>query len=587
MSGTNSDMRLKTEDQILDPGIRANIINEIEGTENKRRKDEAYKRWKVYKDKTDEFVLLALSEQFLPATVREMSYALTNISLVRKVVNKLARVYQNGVQRSVVDGSEEDQMKLAEVEDIFNFNQKMKKLNRILKLQKNTIAYIKPSPILDENEDEKMTIRMLAVNPYLYDAVEDFYDRTEAMAYIFSNYSPTSTRFTTTDPARVRGFDTRGTTAATRTTQQGTTSTFGDGNDQRIADKKEDEDNARGETQSKDYIWWTDKYHFTTNDQGQIIDENGNPVDLEGDELLEFIANPIGRKPVVNLAIDQDNTFWAEGGDDLVDNGILMNTLFTTMNHIGVYQGFGQFFMTGKDLPQNIPMGPTKAIILEHEIDDPEPKIGFAQASPQLAQLSANIVSLIALTLTTNELSTSGVSTNLDSTANPSGVSMMIDKAESMEDVEDQRALFVDAEDDIWDIINSWMHVLSGENMLDPKFEDLLLPENFDMKIEFNPMGSIMSEKEKLDNIEKRQDIGLNLDEELIMMDQPTLSEEEAKEKLAELEARKAKRRGVAIIDVDASEGDAETEDSLEESAERAEEREGDKDDVDESEDGE
>ena len=72
-------MRLKSDIEILKAENRKKIIDEIEGNENKRRKDEAYRRWQVYKDKTSTFVTDLLLEQFSEETVREMSYSITNI----------------------------------------------------------------------------------------------------------------------------------------------------------------------------------------------------------------------------------------------------------------------------------------------------------------------------------------------------------------------------------------------------------------------------------------------------------------------------------------------------------------------------
>ena len=57
----------------------------------------------------------------------------------------------------------------------------------------------------------------------------------------------------------------------------------------------------------------------------------------------------------------------------------------------------------------------------------------------------------IALYLTTNNLSTSGVSTQLSGgNTLPSGVALILDKAESLEDVQDQRQVFIDKEPDIF-----------------------------------------------------------------------------------------------------------------------------------------
>jgi hypothetical protein len=94
-------MQLEKEDQLLDISIRRKIIQEIKAFENQERKDEHFKRYECYKDLTNRYVIEELLKQFTQTTVEEMSYALCNLSVVRKVIDKLARVYSNGVTRTV------------------------------------------------------------------------------------------------------------------------------------------------------------------------------------------------------------------------------------------------------------------------------------------------------------------------------------------------------------------------------------------------------------------------------------------------------------------------------------------------------
>jgi hypothetical protein len=98
-------MQLEKEDQLLDISIRRKIIQEIKASENQDRKDEHFKRYECYKDLTSRYVIEELLKQFTQTTVEEMSYALCNLSVVRKVIDKLARVYSNGVTRTVPNDS--------------------------------------------------------------------------------------------------------------------------------------------------------------------------------------------------------------------------------------------------------------------------------------------------------------------------------------------------------------------------------------------------------------------------------------------------------------------------------------------------
>ena len=494
-------MRIKNEQEILKIEVRREIIAEIKGSENQARKHEAYKRYLCYKDKTKDFVVEQLLRQFDQSTVEEMQYCVSNISFVRKIIDKLARVYNNGVKREIV-GDEQATDNLHGLEKELDFNTSIRLANKFLKLQKNLAFYVKPCPVSMQDGSQKYTIKLDAMNPYLYDVVEDYYDRTNPLAYILSDFDYAPTLYTTKDPAYAgrAGSEIKGVNPQTNR------------QDDIIAD---DPDDAK----LKGFIWWTPSYHFTTDETGDII---------SGSEIV----NPIGELPFENFAIDQDGQFWARGGADLIDGSILLNSILTHNQHVAVTQGYGQFYMRGKNLPRNIKIGPSKAILMEYQEGEPAPDLGFATASPQIDALRNLVESYIALLLTTNNLSTSAVSSSLSNSTAPSGIAMVIDKAESMEDVNDQRQIFIDNEPAIWRKINKWISVY-GDSLVDG-LKGLSLPENFEdnFVLIFNEAPVIVSESEKLANLKARKELGIDSMVDLIMKDNPSFSMEQAEEKL-------------------------------------------------------
>ena len=494
-------MRIKNEQEILKIEVRREIIAEIKGSENQARKHEAYKRYLCYKDKTKDFVVEQLLRQFDQSTVEEMQYCVSNISFVRKIIDKLARVYNNGVKREIT-GDEQASDNLHGLEKELDFNSAIRLANKFMKLQKNLAFYVKPCPVTFPDGSQKYTIKLDAMNPYLYDVVEDYYDRTNPLAYILSDFDYAPTLYTTKDPAYAgrAGSEIKGVNPQTNR------------QDDLIAD---DPDDAK----LKGFIWWTPSYHFTTDETGEII---------SGPEIV----NPIGELPFENFAIDQDGQFWARGGADLIDGSILLNSILTHNQHVAVTQGYGQFYMRGKNLPRNIKIGPSKAILMEYQEGEPAPDLGFATASPQIDALRNLVESYIALLLTTNNLSTSAVSSSLSGSTAPSGIAMVIDKAESMEDVNDQRQIFIDNEPAIWRKINKWLGVY-GDSLVDG-LKGLSLPENFEENfvLIFNEAPVIVSEAEKLANLKARKELGIDSMVDLIMKDNPSFSMEQAEEKL-------------------------------------------------------
>jgi hypothetical protein len=516
-------MKIKSESELLKPEVRKRIIEEIQGRENQIRKYQAYKRYQCYKDKTNHYVVELLLRQFDQTTVEEMRYALSNISIVKKVIDKLARVYSNGVERTI-SGDENATKKLKELEKKLDVNTAVKKANRFLKLEKNVDLFVKPCPVYDLNNIVKWTAKLEAYLPFLYDVVEDQYDRTKAMCMILSDYTPPSTSLANMDGKR---------SPISPLPDLGGLQTT-DGKDGTLADNPKDQ--KQDSLNRKTFIFWSKNFHFTCDESGAIIPDTTNAKN----------ENPLKVFNHINFAIDQDGSFWAEGGDDLIDGAILINALITHTTHVGTVQGYGQFYMTGENLPRSIKVGPTKAIIAEYKKDEQaKPEMGFLNANPQLDSLRGLIEMYIALYLTTNNLSTSGVSTQLSGGATlPSGIALILDKAESLEDIQDQRQVFIDKEPDMWEAINQVLKTYGDANLVD-ELKGLQLPDDFkkNFNIKFHDPTPIMSEAEKLGNMRLRQEMGIDTMISLMMKDDPSLSEEQAEEKLKKLIGQRLKEK--------------------------------------------
>lgn len=504
------------EEMLLEETTRKQIIEEIGGSENLSRKNEAYRRHQIWKDRTKDYTRSHLLKLLDASTVSEMEYALANVSIVKKIIDKLARVYSNGVERSFESEAMDRILELTE--QLIHPTTCMKTLNKILKLQRNALLYIKP---VFQTEDQWRP-QWLPLSPYLYDVIEYPNDRTKPMAVILSNF----------EVPKIDGFNDQAVPERAAHHSIGSViSSRGNSKDEIIADPKEDED-----ANKKIYIWWSNNYHFTTRGS-QIVD----PVTLEpfileeGEQLIDRISNPIEELPFVDMHIDQEGSYWATGGDDLIDGAVLINSMLSNAHHIGVTQGYGQLVVTGSKIPSTVKLGPNKMIGLQHEdSDQPAPSAQFITANPPLGDLQSQIEMYIALILTTNNLSTNGISASLQGgVMAPSGIALAIDKAESLEDVQDQREMFREAEKPAWRKTSKWIQYFRDQSILDEEFQEIVLPEDPPM-VEFKEPRMIMSETEMLENIRKRQDMKLNTRLELIMRDRG-ISREEAEKVLKEI----------------------------------------------------
>ena len=182
------------ESNILDQSYRSKVIKEIHGNENYQRKLNHYKRYEVYHDKVAKYTELLLSKQFDKSTIDEMKISLTNVSICKKIIDKLARVYSHGVDR-IIKAKRGNAKKS---QDDFDFlskhlkvNSKMKKANRYLKLHNNIWVLCLPKAIRDVlGNVVSYDIKLSVLPPFLFDVIEDSDDREKAKCLILSNFDP-------------------------------------------------------------------------------------------------------------------------------------------------------------------------------------------------------------------------------------------------------------------------------------------------------------------------------------------------------------------------------------------------------------
>lgn len=506
--------------------LRASIIECFNSPNNTRRKDESFKAYECLKDKTSNYVMDLLTKQFDANTVVEMQYAISNISILRKIIDKLAKVYANGVKRT--GATDKDTKALEEAAEYLKMDSVMKKTNRYYRTFWNTLTFVRPMKNTDASEEGKdlYDIKVEVLPPFKYDAVEDGNNPERAIAIVLSDYAPTRRPlYAIGDAATANrqqpqvGQVIEGGTKTQSYTPGQTGITQGDG--------------GAGEDK-KEYVWWTKNYHFTTNAKGTII---ASYLNEDGST-----DNPIKKMPFVNFAGDQDGCFWAEGGEDLVDTGIKINVDISNVKHIGSQQGYGQLYMTGKNLPKSVKVGPTHCIQLEQsDKDEPAPTIGILSSNPPLADLKALIEMQVALMLSTNNLSTSGFSVSLSGGKDfASGIAMMIDKSESIEDIDDQAKVFIEREPLVWVLVYAWLDAYRSSNSLTEEakvLKQVKKPEDVDLA--FPSPKPVVSESDELDVLQKRKDLGLNTEIELLMRDDPSLTEEAAAAKLEKIKTEK------------------------------------------------
>ena len=499
-------MKLRNESDILDEAFRKIVISEILGEENIQRKNKQLRKHEIYRDMNQKWVLDALAkESFKPSTLKQMENRSTNVSVCRKIVNKLAQAYTGGVSRMVIN-DEVSEFSINELAKYLDFDSVMKKLDRYRQLFRNTQLMILPRVgSLDDNGDPIYYLSMRVLAPWEYDVIENPDDLTQAKCVILTDFTDRSTH----EPQELSG-------DATRASQGFRTGfklrlTEGDQVDQVIADSPEDKG-----AEKREFIWWSDLYHFTTDVHGRITKSPDGSI------------NPIEKLPFINITGDQDGNFWAAGGDDVVEGSVLINKLLTDVNFISFVQGWGQLVITGKDLPNRIEGGPDNALTFDVREGDPNPSVFYATSNPPIQNWLETIKMTLAMVLSTNDLSAKSISASLDSSNAASGIAMLIDQSEITASLQDVQKVFQDKEPVIWEVIRLWHLLYSSQQQLEDDLQEIPIFSSSKVKVKFHQVKPLISEKEKLEVLKMRKDLGLNTQAELIQMDNPDLTTDEA-----------------------------------------------------------
>lgn len=481
-------MKIIREEQVLEQEYRIKVIEEINSEENIKRKNESYLRYQIYRDKIKKHIKENLLQELDPDTVDEMSNRISSVNIFKKMVSKKARVYKDTPKRETVD---DNQDWIDSMVDVLNLNTTMKKVNRYVEAFRNCLVYVKPYK--DYSFDSKWSYMLDVLAPHKFDVIIDEDNHKLLRGVVLSDFKYNGDVEKQKNPTRT-----------------------GDG-----THKDTTGDHAT------EYIFWTKSYHFTCDENGEII--NG------AENLNEPLKNPIERLPFIPFSKDQDDSFWSIGGDDMVDGTILINTLLTDLYYIMRLQGFGLFYLFGAKVPEQYKVGPNKAITMKVEEGDPTPQIGFASSTPPIESHMAVVEQYIAFLLSTNDLGTNSVSGTLQASTAASGIHEMIINSEPTNAIEDEQEQYKDREPEILQVANNWQKVfIDGETGLSLVYNDIGYTDDVMYRLTFEKPVQYKSEVEKLDVIGKKIEQGIWNKVDALMADNPKLTREEALKVLLE-----------------------------------------------------
>lgn len=485
---------------LMDKAVRRQIIADIESEDNKARKREHQKRFDVYRDRQDRYILERLMREFDRNTVNDMR-KIFSINLSKRIVDEMSSIYNTPPQRNFSTASgeptENQTLQLENLYEMSKVNNALMKANKLYNNHDQCAIMCVP--------DKMGKLKVKALPPMHYDVVPDFKDPEMAYAYILNVWDVDlnkTARSNTSEPTQLNRYQAN------------------DRMNQSIADV-----NDRKAMQNR-YIVWTPDVHF-------MMDGAGNTI---GEE----IDNPIGRLPFIDVADDKDFEFFVRYGSSItsfaLDFGMVLSDLANTIR----LQNYSQAVIASDKKPTNVRVGPQEILWLKKDPNNPsfDPRFEFVSPSPDLTGSLEFLESLLRLFLSSRGIDPTTISGKSDGRTFGSGVERLLAMLDKFEATRADFDLFACVERELFEIMVAWSNELqnaSGETELSADLQLGVIPEDVFLDIKFSEPMSVMTESERRESVMKDIEAGLKSRIEAIM-EMRGVSEDKAVEILRQID---------------------------------------------------
>jgi hypothetical protein len=488
---------------LMSESIRRSVIKEIKGDENKRRRAESLKRFEVYRERQDRYILEKLESEFSEKTVREMRKILS-INLCPRIVDQLASIYKTPPVRGVANLTEAQEQQVAVLYEHAMVDVKLAQANKYFKLENQCAIQVVP-------RNGIVKIRVLL--PHQYDVLPDENNPEEAYAYVVSVFDKFEYLNSASSSADLSNPGRGGFLKSSETM---------DGMNQSIAD-------------SEDYKASLERYEVWTKDLNFLMDGNGNIV--SGDDVV----NPIGELPFIDVACEKDFEFWIRRGNGIVDFAIDFGAQLSDIANIIRMQGYAQAVISAEKQPDSMVVGPNHILWLQLDANRPELKPTFEFVSPG-SDLQASLDFLemtLRLFLTSKGIDPKTVSGKLDSQSFSSGVERLLSMIDKFESSKSDTEIFRYVEMKLFHLLKLWSNVYQNTDQLIPELQLGKIPDDAKMTVNFVQPQAVQTKTELEDSIIKLLDKGLTTKKAAIM-ELKGIDEDSADEVLAEIANEKS-----------------------------------------------
>ena len=465
---------------LTDVQERKRIIEAINSNENKTRKRNEQRKHDIYRKHLRNYVTERLTDEFDRDTVNSMR-KITSINPAKRIVDEQASLYVDEPNRHWIDASEKEKTQLDDLYRYADINPQLRLANRYYKLHGQCALYCLPRL-------GKLTVR--ALSPKDYDVVPDADDAERAFAYVLNVVDPETERINnlTKAEAAERRYDVRGASNSV------------------IADKLD------AQAAQARYVWWSDEYHFTTDGNGIVL--NDNP-DFDAEDNTVNIANPIGRMPFVDIANEKDFRFFVEVGSDVVDFTIDLAVQLSDLAQTAKFQAYSQAIIYSVDEPQGIQVGPNRIIWLKVDptADGAQrPEFKFENPSPDLAGTLEILNAQLKMFLTSQGLSPGTVSGKNEIEKFTSGIDHLLSNLDKFKATREDMDLFRQVENTLLELLIAWQDVMfdvSDNEALDDIFVQSRIGDQIYLDLVFHEPEAVQTDSETLEYVQAAVQAGL------------------------------------------------------------------------------
>lgn len=289
-------------------------------------------------------------------------------------------------------------------------------------------------------------------------------------------------------------------------------------------------------------VLWSNESQWLVNGKGEII--------IDAMQAMNNIdgVNPYGALPFIYINESSCSVDPVQD-DDLFRLSIAIPVILTDICFATKYQAWSMIYTIG-DVGE-VPMNPNSVLPLNFGPNGERPEIGQIKPEVDTDKVISMVQTLVALLLSTKSLSVNTVQAKLDSVNVASGISKMLDQAESVEDKKDQQAYFRDAETEQWNLIkNNLLPAWRASQSIAPEF-DREFSKNFVVDIYFKEPQVLITEKEQIELSKLRLDSGFSTLKMELKAIYPQLTEEQIDELIVEIENEKANKATMVADSID------------------------------------